>query len=175
MPQKSALTSLLPTPSSWIIEVRGHRVILDSTLASLYKVPTKRLNEAIKRNRHRFPDDFMFQLTEKEALSLRSQIATSKSRGGRRYLPYVFTEHETLMAANVLNSPRATAMSVEIVRAFIRLRQMSLSVEGLARKIRSLEQKYNSQFKVVFDAIRQLMIPPEPPKRKIGFITDDNT
>ncbi len=153
-----------------IHSIRGQRVILDADLARLYGVPTKRLNEQVRRNRTRFPSDFMFLLTLHEMETLRSQIATSKKgRGGRRYQPNAFTEHGALMAANVLNSPKAIAMSVEVARAFVRLRRMALSVEALARKLNGLERKYDSQFQDVFDAIRELMIPPDPPRKQIGF------
>lgn len=161
-----------------ILLVRGEKVILDSALAALYGVETKALNRAVKRNRERFPSDFVFQLTKKETDALRyqsgtsnlkSQSATSKSQGGRRYLPYAFTEHGAIMAANVLNSERAVQASVEVVRAFVRLRQILASNAELARKLEELEKKYDAQFKVVFDAIRQLMTPPEPKRKQIGF------
>jgi leucyl aminopeptidase len=157
-----------------ILVIRGERVIFDADLAKLYGVTAKRLNEQVRRNRERFPEDFMFQLTKEEfaeigASNLRSQIATSRSHGGRRYLPYVFTEHGAIMAANVLNSKRAVQTSVEVVRAFVRLRQMLASNAELARKLEELERKYDRQFKVVFDAIRQLMTPPEPQRKAIGF------
>ena len=153
-----------------IILVRSEKVMLDSELAEIYGVTTKRLNEQVRRNLKRFPSDFMFQLTAEEAESLRSQIATSKERrGGRRYLPYAFTEHGALMLANVLNSERAAQTSVMVVRAFVRLRQLVATNAELARKLEALENKYDAQFKVVFDAIRQLMSPPANPKREIGF------
>ena len=152
-----------------IIVVRGEKVMLDSELAEIYGVETKRLNEQVRRNLNRFPVDFMFQLTAEEAANLRSQIATSSSYGGRRYLPYAFTEHGALMLANVLNSERAAQTSVQVVRAFVKLRQMLASNAELARKLAAMEKKYDAQFKVVFDAIRQLMSPPEKPKREIGF------
>ena len=155
-----------------ILTLRGHKVILDKDLAELYGVPTWRLNEQVKRNRRRFPDDFMFQLEIDEVEALRSQNAISKSgRGGRRYSPYAFTEHGAIMAASVLNSPRAVEVSVFVVRAFVKLRQLLASHADLARKVDALEKKYDAQFKVVFDAIRQLMAPPpeERPKRRIGF------
>jgi ORF6N domain-containing protein len=148
--------------------IRGERVILDSDLASLYGGDTRSLIQALKRNSRRFPADFVFQLTQSEFDSLRSQIVISKGRGGRRSLPYAFTEHGAIMAANVLNSERAVAASVQVVRAFVRLRQMVISHQELARKVEQLERKYDAQFKVVFDAIKALMKPPEP-KRKIGF------
>lgn len=153
-----------------IILVRGEKVMLDSELAEIYGVETKVLNQAVRRNVSRFPIDFMFQLTPEEAESLRSQIVTSnEGRGGRRYLPYAFTEHGALMLANVLNSERAAQTSVQVVRAFVKLRQMLASNAELARKLAAMEKKYDAQFKVVFDAIRQLMSPPEKPKREIGF------
>lgn len=157
------------SPREVIIRVRGQSVILDADLAKLYGVPTGRLNEQVKRNKDRFPDDFMFQLTDKEWKTLRSQSAISNGRGGRRYAPHVFTEHGAVMAANVLNSPDAIRMSVAVVRAFIQLRRMALSVEGLARKLDKLESQYDEQFQMVFEAIRQLMAPPEKPKGRIGF------
>ena len=168
-------TAELANITPLILTIRGHRVILDADLAALYQVPTKRLNEQVKRNAERFPEEFMFQLTKAEAEELwasRSQFATLKRGQNIKYLPRVFTEHGALMAANVLNSPQAVAMSVAIVKAFIRLRQMALSVEELARKVDALEEKYDTQFKAVFDAFRQLMTPPDPPRRKIGFKTD---
>jgi phage regulator Rha-like protein len=138
-------------------------------LAELYGVETKVLNQAVKRNATRFPPDFMFQLTAGEWESLRSQFVTLKRGEHRKYLPYAFTEHGALMLANVLNSERAAQTSVMVVRAFVRLRQMLASNAELARKLAALENKYDAQFKVVFDAIRQLMSPPEPKRREIGF------
>jgi phage regulator Rha-like protein len=153
-----------------ILLIRGERVMLDSDLAEIYGVETKRLNEQVQRNLNRFPTDFMFQLTLAEYANLRSQFATSSSQyGGRRYLPYVFTEHGALMLANVLNSERAAQTSVMVVRAFVKLRQMLATNAELARKLAAMEKKYDAQFKVVFDAIRQLMSPPARPKREIGF------
>ena len=156
-------------PQDVITRVRGHAVILDTDLAALYGVPVKRLNEQVRRNADRFPEDFVFQLSEQEWKALRSRFATSKGRGGRRYLPYAFTEHGAIMAANVLNSTQAIQMSVAVVRAFVRLRRMALSVEGLARKVAELEKKYDASFRVVFDAVRQLMNPPQPLRKPIGF------
>jgi hypothetical protein len=152
-----------------ILLIRGEKVILDADLAKLYGVTTARLNQQVKRNLERFPSDFMFQLTSKEYESLMLQIATSKKRGGRRKLPNVFTEHGAIMAANVLNSKTAVQASVQVVRAFIRLRQMLASNAELARELSEIERKYDAQFKVVFDAIRQLMTPPEPQRKQIGF------
>jgi len=148
--------------------------MLDADLAVLYGVSTKRLNEQVRRNRSRFPDDFMFQLTREEVRSLRSQFATSKQgRGGRRYAPLVFTEQGIAMLSTVLNSERAIQVNIEIMRAFVHLREMIVTHRDLARKLETLEKKYNAQFKVVFDAIRQLMAPPEPKKRKIGFLVKE--
>lgn len=166
-----------------ILLVRGHRVLLDSDLASLYGVPTKALNLAVKRNRKRFPGDFMFQLTaeernrlkygfqaESESSALRFQFETSKRRGGRRYPPYAFTEQGVAMLSSVLRSRRAIQVNIAIMRAFVRLRSLLAAHHDLARKLRELEQKYDAQFKVVFDAIRELMRPAaEPPKERIGF------
>ena len=157
-----------------IVTIRQNKVMLDSDLALLYGVETKALNRAVKRNLDRFPEDFMFQLTSEEADSLRCQTGTSNTgRGGRRYLPYAFTQEGVAMLSSVLNSPRAVAVNIGIMRAFIRLRQMALSVEELARKVGALESHYDDQFKIVFDAIRQLLTPPNKPKREIGFHTED--
>ena len=144
----------------------------DSALADVYRVSTKVLNQAVRRNRHRFPADFMFRLTTREADSLRSQIVTSKSRrGGRRYLPYAFTEHGAVMLANVLNSPAAVAASIQVVRAFVRLRTILAAHKELARKLDALEQKCDRQFRAVFDTIREMLEPlPERRKRPIGFL-----
>ena len=155
-----------------ILLVRGEKVILDADLAKLYGVATKRLNEQVRRNRERFPDDFMFQLSIEEARfshRSRSRIATLKRGQNIKYLPYAFTEHGAIMAANVLNSKTAVAASVQVVRAFVRLRQMLASNAELARKLEGLERKYDHQFKIVFDAIRQLMIPPQTKRKQIGF------
>jgi ORF6N domain-containing protein len=153
--------------------IRGQKVMLDRDLAELYGVPTKRLNEQVRRNQRRFPGDFMFQLTAREIESLRSQIATSKqARGGRRYAPLAFTEQGVAMLSSVLNSERAVDVNPprrEIMRAFVRLRQMLASHADLARKLEALERKYDAQFRGVFDAIRQLMAPPRPTRRRIGF------
>ena len=155
--------------------IRGEKVMLDSDLAALYGVPTGRLNEAVKRNRDRFPDDFMFQLTGDEFDSLISQIAISKGRGGSRHRPYAFTEQGVAMLSSVLRSRRAVQVNVEIMRTFVRLRQLLSSNAALARKLLDLEKKYDSQFKIVFDAIRQLMIPPESKRKKpIGYHTEKN-
>ena len=152
-----------------ILLIRGERVILDTDLAALYGVETRALIQAVKRNRERFPVDFTFQLTREEAGSLRSQFVISKGRGGRRYAPYAFTEHGAIMAANVLNSERAVQASVQVVRAFVKLRQMLASNAELARKLDELEKKYDRQFKIVFEAIRQLMTPAPHKAKPIGF------
>ncbi len=148
--------------------------MLDADLAALYDVPTRRLNEAMKRNLKRFPPDFMFQLSEEEAERLRSQFATSKGRGGRRYLPYVFTEFGVAMLSSALNSDRAILVNIEIMRVFGRLRQLLASHADLLRRLDDMEKKYDEHFRVVFDAIRQLMTPPEePPRPPIGFSTEE--
>ena len=157
-----------------ILLIRRHKVLLDTHLADLYGVTTKRLNEQVRRNRSRFPGDFMFQLTQEEVESLRSQFATSnQGRGGRRYAPYAFTEQGVAMLSTVLNSERAIRVNIEIMRAFVRLRQILASNAQLARRLDALEKKYDAQFKAVFDAIRQLMAPPEPKKKKIGFLVEE--
>lgn len=165
--------SLAIPVESRILILRHQKVILDTDLAELYGVPVKRLNEQVKRNRERFPADFMFQLTAKEAEDLRSQSATSKpQRGGRRYLPYAFTEHGAIMAATVLNSERAVEMSVFVVRAFVRLREMLSTNRELASKLAELEGRLDTQdasIQNLFEAIKELMIPEEPSRRRIGF------
>jgi hypothetical protein len=151
-----------------ILLVRGHKVMLDADLATLYGVETRALVQAVKRNLARFPDDFMFQLSFDEATNLRSQSVIS-SWGGRRTPPYAFTEQGVAMLSSVLHSERAAQVNVEIMRTFVRLRELLSSHVDLARKLTSLEQKYDSQFKAVFDAIRALMAAPATTKRKIGF------
>ena len=153
-----------------IIQVRGQKVILDADLARLYSVETKVLNQAVKRNAARFPDDFAFRITRQEFTHMRSQIVTAYKRN-IRHLPYVFTEHGALMAANVLRSEHAVQMSVFIIRAFVRLRHSFSPHAELAMKLEKLEQKYNAQFKVFFKVIRQLMQTPEPIRKQIGFRT----
>ena len=176
----AANTSLVPAPEQCIIRLRGQAVMLDADLAALYGVSVKRLNEQVKRNAKRFPEDFVFRLTIPELKNLRSQFATASRQGIRsqnataskrnvRFQPYAFTEHGAIMAANVLKSEQAETMSVAVVRAFVKLRRMALSVEALARKVVALEQKYDASFGAVFEAIRQLMTPPDSPRRKIGF------
>jgi hypothetical protein len=144
--------------------------MLDSDLANLYGVSTKRLNEQVRRNARRFPSDFLFQMSESEVENLRSQIATSSSsHGGRRSLPLVFTEHGAIMAATILNSSRAIEMSILVVRAFVALRHMLESNVLLSRRVAALERKYDGQFTVVFHAIKELMARPPRSKRRIGF------
>lgn len=154
-----------------IFLMRGHRVMVDSHLAELYGVTTGRLNEQVKRNKDRFPKDFMFQLTKKEAENLKSHFAIS-SWGGRRNPPYAFTEQGVAMLSSVLKSNRAVQVNIGIMRAFVKLREMLASHKDLARKLAALERKYekhDEHIKVVFDAIRQLMNPKEKPKRRIGY------
>ncbi len=171
-----------------ILVLREQKVLLDSDLAALYGVQTRRLNEQVRRNRGRFPKDFIFELTAEEFANLKSQFATS-SWGGRRKLPLAFTEHGAIMAATILNSPRAVEVSVYVVRAFVRLRELAATHGDLAKRLDELEQKTEgladqhdsfsrntrSQLKQVFDALRQLMAPPDPPKRPIGFVTPQDT
>jgi len=153
-----------------IHRLRGHNVMLDSDLADLYNVQVKVLNQAVKRNRQRFPPDFMFRLTVHEAESLRSQIVTSKPRrGGRRTAPYAFTEQGVAMLSSVLRGSRAVRVNIAIMRAFIRLRVMLASNADLARKLDALEAKYDARFESVFQAIRDLMTPVPGPRKRIGF------
>jgi len=160
-----------------ILVLRGHRVLLDSELASLYGATTKRFNEQIRRNRRRFPADFMFHLTAEESSSLRSQFATLKTGRGqhRKYLPYVFTEHGA--AATILDSPRAVEMSVYVVRAFVQLREMLASKTALVRKLNELDGKlknHDEAITAILSAIRELMNPPPPKRRGIGFTASIN-
>jgi hypothetical protein len=152
--------------------IRGVKVMLDADLAELYGVATKNLNKAVERNRDRFPTDFMFHLNAQELTDLRFQIGTSNKRGGRRYLPYVFTQEGIAMLSSVLRSPRAIAVNIEIMRAFIRMRGMLVSVDELARKLEMLERKalaHDKDLAEIFEALRELMTPPETPRRQIGF------
>jgi hypothetical protein len=179
-----------------IATVRGQRVLLDADLAALYEVETKRFNEAVRRNLAKFPADFMFQLTADEWAALRSQFATLGAAGSestgrgrhRKYLPYAFTEHGAIMAANLLSSPRAIEVSVYVVRAFVRMRELAATHGDLAKRLAELEDKTEAlamnhdtfshntraQLKKVFDALRELMTPPDPPKRPIGFVTPED-
>jgi hypothetical protein len=162
--------ALIPTEriERAILLIRGERVLLSQQLAELYEVETRVLNQAVARNRERFPDDFMFQLSAEEFANLKSQFVTS-SWGGIRTPPYAITEQGVAMLSSVLHSPRAVAVNIEIMRAFVRLRQLLASHAGLARKLEALEKRYDRQFKVVFDAIRRLMAPPGTGRREIGF------
>jgi hypothetical protein len=153
----------------FVFFVRGEKVMLDTDLARLYRVTTGNLNKAVKRNQARFPGDFMFQLTEKETDSLIFQSGRSKGRGGRRHRPYGFTEQGVAMLSSVLNSERAVQVNIAIMRTFVQLRRLMDSNADLARKIEGLEKKYDEQFAVVFAAIKQLITPPEPAKKRIGF------
>ena len=176
MPEKE--TSLLKPVETRILVLRGQKIILDRDLADLYEVPVKRLNQQVKRNAERFPADFLFQLTPEECESLRSQIATSKpGSGGRRYLPYAFTEHGTIMAATVLNSQRAIEMSVFVVRAFVRLRELLATNRELAEKVTELDRRlrtHDGAIRQIIDAIKELTTPPATPRKQIGFQATTN-
>ena len=155
-----------------ILLIRGQKVILDSVLAELYGVQTKKLNEQVKRNIKRFPQDFMFQLTANEHNFLRSQFATSKGSGGRRYLPYVFTEQGVAMLSSVLNSERAIEINILIMRAFVKLREVLAANKNVLEKLKEIEEKLNGHDEKIIgiiEIINQLVAPPEVPKRKIGF------
>jgi hypothetical protein len=165
---------------SLIRTIRGQKVILDTDLARIYGVPTKALNRAVKRNLERFPDDFIFQLTWKELENLKYQFGTSSFHGGKRKLPYAFTENGAIMAANVLNSPEAVRMSVFVVRAFVQMRDLLGGTKELARQLADLEKKLTARLdvheSVIVDVLRRVMeildpppLPPEPPRRRIGF------
>jgi len=171
---KDKTSSLIPAEriERAILIVRGQKVMLDKDLASLYGVPTKALIQAVKRNPGRFPEDFMFQFTKAELEEWRSQIVTSnpKAKMGLRRQPYAFTEQGVAMLSSVLRSERAVRVNVEIMRTFVRLRQLLATHADLTRKLEALEKKYDAHFQVVFEAIRQLMAPPrEPKKGRIGF------
>lgn len=173
-PPKPASAVTLGSVERGIIQVRGDRVMLDETLARLYDVEVRALNQAVKRNIDRFPGDFMFQLTPDEAALLKSQTVTSSpGHGGRRKLHYAFTEQGVAMLSSVLHSPRAIRVNIEIMRAFVRLRQMLRENVELAGKLAALERRYDQQFKIVFDAIRELMSPPSRHRRAIGFDKGD--
>jgi hypothetical protein len=168
-------SALVPTEriEQRILLIRGHRVMFDCDLAALYGVATKRFNEQVKRNLERFPLDFMFQLTREEKLEVVANCDHLKRLKFSHSLPYGFTEHGAIMAANVLNSPLAVQTSVLVVRAFVRLRQMLVEHAKLSKRLDTLEEKYDAQFKAVFDAIRALMAPPAPKRRSIGFGKDE--
>ena len=154
---------------SIILLIRGQKVILDRDLAQLYRVTTGNLNKAVKRNLDRFPNDFMFPLTKEEYESLRFQFGIFKKGQHSKYLPYAFTEQGVAMLSSVLRSKQAVHVNIEIMRAFVRLRQMLSAHKDLERKLAALENKYDEQFRVVFDAIRALMASPEKPRKRIGF------
>jgi hypothetical protein len=156
-----------------ILLIRGHKVMLSTDLAELYGVEARILVQAVKRNINRFPEDFMFQLSKEELSNLKSQIVISSWGGLRRAAPYAFTEQGVAMLSSVLRSKRAVQVNIEIMRAFVRLRRILASHADLARKLDGLEKKYDAQFKVVFDAIRELMKPPESKKRPIGFLVEE--
>lgn len=166
--------SLVPGEAidSKILLIRGQKVLLSTHLAELYEVEPRALVQAVKRNIERFPEDFMFQLTREEFTNLKSQIVTSSWGGLRRATPFAFTEQGVAMLSSVLRSDRAIQVNIEIMRTFVRLRQILASHKDLARQLAALEKKYDAQFKVVFDAIRELMAPTAPNKqRSIGFTT----
>lgn len=157
---------------SRILEIRGQKVMIDFDLAEVYGVTTSALNQAVRRNESRFPDDFRFQLTRQELENLKSQSVTSSGHGGRRKLPWAFTEHGAIMAATVLSSPLAVEMSVFVVRAFIRLRQFARGHADIMKRLAALERKvagHDEDLKQMFEALRALIAPPEKPKRGIGF------
>lgn len=162
-----------------IFLIRGHRVMLDRDLAEMYQVTTKALNQAVKRNIERFPSDFMFQISESELQSLRSQIVTSKEgSGGRRYLPYVFTEQGVAMLSTVLKSKRAILVNIFIMRAFVRIRELALSNKIILQKLDALERKYakhDVEIEGIFDAIKGIMTEPKKPARRIGFRPPDSS
>ena len=174
------MSNQISTIASVIRTIRGQKVILDSDLARIYGVSTKALNQAVKRNLKRFPDDFLLKLSSDELEILRSQIVTSSLHGGQRYLPYAFTENGAIMAANVLNSPEAVRMSVFVVRAFVQMRDLLGGTKELAHQLADLEKKLTARLdvheSVIVDVLRRVMEildppppPPEPPKRRIGF------
>src|SRR4030067_3708046 len=156
--------------------IRGQKVMLDADLALLYGVETKNLLRSVKRNMERFPADFMFQLTMEEFKNLRLHFGTSSQWGGRRYFPYAFTELGVAMLSSVLNSYRAIQVNIAIMRSFVKIREMLSTHKDLARKLNEIEKKYDAQFRVVFDAIRKLMVPPpETKKKKIGFVVRERS
>ena len=160
-----------------ILAIRGQKVMLDKDLTELYEIPTKRLNEQVRRNLKRFPNDFMFKLNEEEFVNLRSQFATSSyGYGGRRYLPYVFTEQGVAMLSSVLNSDRAIEVNIAIMRTFVELRRFLATqkdVKNVLTEHQRVLEKHDSQIQSIFEAIHQLMLPPEKPKRSIGFHVEE--
>jgi hypothetical protein len=170
--QKVTSRSAVPTERAErrILSIRVQKVMLSTDLAELYEVAPKVLVQAVKRNRERFPADFMFQLTRAEYADLKSQFVTSSWGGARRSAPYAFTEQGVAMLSSVLRSPRAVQVNIAIMRAFVKLRAILATHRDLARRLDAMESKYDAQFKGVFDAIRQLRTPPEKPRRRIGFV-----
>jgi ORF6N domain len=169
--QPAGSQQVVPGIESRIFLIRGQRVMLSHDLAELYGIETKVLQQAVRRNLDRFPEDFQFPLTNQEFAFLRSQTVTS-SWGGSRYVPMAFAEQGVAMLSSVLRSPEAVAVNVQIMRTFVRLRSMLAEHEDLKRQLAALERKYDGHFKVVFDAIHDLMTPPSKPKKRIGFIQD---
>ena len=172
MPKRIPIPDIL----SLVLTLRGKRVLLDSDLAHLYGVPTKRLNEQVRRNADKFPADFAFQLTDEEFEALRSQNATSNiGRGGRRYRPYVFTDYGAIQAANVLNSPAATAMSIYVVRSFAQMRETLLNNAAILKRLAEIDRtliEHDDALRAIWHQLQPLLQPPpEPPKRRIGFIS----
>lgn len=160
----------IQTVTEKIYFIRDHKVILDRELAKLYGVEVRTLKQAVRRNIRRFPADFMFELTKQEDTSLRSQTVTIKGRGQHpKYLPFAFTEQGVAMLSSILKSERAIEVNIAIMRAFVQMRRMLATHEGLKKKIEEMESRYDEQFRVVFEAIRQLLTENEKPKRKIGF------
>ena len=159
---------------SKIFLIHGQKVMLDSDLAELYGVEVKQLKRQVRRNIDRFPADFMFQLSQEDHDSLRRHFGTLKRGEHSKYLPYVFTEQGVAMLSSVLNSKKAVQVNIQIMRAFVKLREMITTNKDLAKKLEELEMKYDSQFRVVFDAIRKLMVPPDEDKRKIGFLAKES-
>jgi len=158
-----------------IFFIRGHKVMLDTDLAELYGVETFNLNKAVKRNIDRFPSDFMFQVTKDEMESLKFQFGISKTsgRGGRRYLPYVFTEQGVAMLSGILHSQRAVHVNIAIMRTFVKLRELLVNHKDLKKQIEAMEEKYDQQFQIVFEAIKQLLETDAKPRKKIGFIVKE--
>lgn len=152
-----------------IFYIRGQKVMIDADLARIYGVTTKRLREQVRRNKKKFPEDFLFNLTKEELLELAANCGEFENLKYSRTLPYAFTEHGAIMLATILNSPAAVQASVQVVRAFVKLRELLSTHKELARKLEQLESKYDKQFKIVFDAIRELMAPPVKEKSRIGF------
>jgi hypothetical protein len=156
-----------------IFIIRDQKVMLDFHIAELYQVETKTLKRAVRRNKDRFPEDFCFELTQQEYTSLRYQLGTLKRGEHSKYLPFAFTEQGIAMLSGILQSPRAVQVNIAIMRSFVRLRQVLAAHKDLVQKLEEMEKKYDKQFQIVFDAIRQILTPPEKPKRGIGFHVDE--